>query len=64
MLIEANELLPSGSLYEAEIRATSLLVAKKIADDAGCSMADVDTLLFGMRKEPTTPFHLTITTHY
>ena len=63
-MIDNYTLIPSGSLYEAEIRSTSLVAAKQIADKAECSMADVDTLLFSRRTTPKDPFHLTITTHY
>lgn len=62
--VKNHVLIPSGSLEECEIRASSILACKLIADQAGCSMADVDSFLFSNRKVCQEPFHLTITTDY
>jgi len=63
-MIEDGRLIPEGSRMECEIRAATIVVCKKIADQVGCSCADVDTYLFANRKKCTDPFHLTITTNY
>ncbi|MHA1470164.1 MAG: queuosine salvage family protein [Candidatus Asgardarchaeia archaeon] len=62
--ISNNELIPRGSLEECEIRATSIMVCKEIAELAGCSMCDVDTYLWLRRKDCEGAFHLTATSDY
>lgn len=62
--IRNHELIESGSLMECEIRASTMKVCKMIAEEAGTTMADVDTYLFANRKSCPVPFHLTITTDY
>jgi len=62
--ISRRELIPENSIEECAIRASTILACKKISELAGCTMTDVDTVLFLKRNEPQTPFHLTITTNY
>ena len=59
-----HELIISGSMEECEIRASSIKLCQSIAEEAGTTMADVDTYLFANRKTCSDPFHLTITTDY
>jgi len=62
--IEKEELIPAGSLMECEIRASTILACKKLAEAAKCTMQDTDTFLWLKRKECDMSFHLTITTDY
>jgi hypothetical protein len=57
-------LIPEGSLMECEIRASSILVCKLLAEGAGCTMGEIDNFLWQNRKLCSDPFHLTITTNY
>lgn len=59
-----NELIPSGSLEECEIRSASIIACKEIAELASCSMCDVDTYLWLRRKDCEDAFHLTATSDY
>jgi hypothetical protein len=56
--------IPENSLMECEIRASTMLVCKKLAEQSGCKTAEVDAFLWGNRKSCTDPFHLTVTTNY
>ena len=62
--IKKQEFIISSSIMECEIRAVSILVCKKLAEEAECSMCDVDNYLWGKRKECNDIFHLVITTDY
>jgi hypothetical protein len=62
--IENCELIQPNSLFECEIRACSMKACKMLAELSDRSMSDMDDFLFSRRKEPKTPFHLTITTSY
>ena len=62
--IMEGKLIPKGSLEECELRATSIMVCKRLSELADCSMADVDNYLWKNRKQCKEPFHLTITTDY
>lgn len=63
-MIDDSELIPSGSLMECEIRASSLVACREIAKSAGCTMNDVDNFLWLNRKSCNDKFHLTVTTDY
>ena len=63
-IVKNGELIPSGSRMECEIRASTILAAKMIAEKSGKSIGFVDQYLWGRRKECDEPFHLTITTDY
>lgn len=63
-MIGSHSLIQSGSLMECEIRASAMKACKLVAEEAGVTMADVDTFLFANRKNSLAPFHLTITTDY
>jgi len=63
-MIFSHQLIPKGSLQEVEIRAATVLAAKKICEYSGWNIADIDTILFAQRKLVNAPFHLTITTDY
>lgn len=49
---------------EAEIRASTIVACRRLADAAGRNPADVDHFLWTKRKTVTDPFHLTLTTDY
>ena len=57
-------MLPSGSLKEVEIRASTIVACNEIAKRSNKSIANVDYFLWGNRKACSDPFHLTITTDY
>ena len=63
-MISEGKLIPSGSRMECEIRASTILAAKLIAEKTGRSIGFIDQYLWGRRKECDKPFHLTITTDY
>ena len=63
-MIFSHQLIPKGSLQEIEIRAATVLTAKKISEYSGWNIADIDTILFSQRKLIDIPFHLTVTTDY
>lgn len=63
-MILSHQLIPKGSLQEIEIRAATILTAKKLSEFSGWNIADIDTTLFLQRKFIDVPFHLTITTDY
>lgn len=63
-MIDDSVLIPENSLIECEIRASTMLVCKKLAEQSGCKTAQVDAFLWGNRKSCNDPFHLTITTNY
>ena len=63
-MIFSHQLIPKSSLQEVEIRAATVLTAKKISEYSGWNIADIDTILFAQRKLVDIPFHLTVTTDY
>ena len=63
-LVEDHILIPKGSLMECEIRAATIQACSELGRLIGWGPVDVDTWLWTKRKEDTSPFHLTITTHY
>lgn len=62
--IGSHELIPKHSVQECEIRAATVIVAKKLSELTGWSVSDVDSWFWLRRKECRSPFHLTITTDY
>ena len=63
-MIWESRLIPSGSLQECEIRASTIMACKMLADEIGCTQGDIDIALWYNRKACDNPFHLTITTDY
>lgn len=59
-----HEILPQGGPDENALRAASILAIEALAQAQGVSVADVDYAIWLRRNEPTTPFHLTLTTAY
>jgi hypothetical protein len=57
-------LIPAGSLEEIEIRASTIVAAQKIAEEANITTTQVDDYLWLNRKMTNDPFHLTYTTDY
>ena len=62
--ISSHELIPKHSVQECEIRAATVLVARRLSELTGWSISDVDSWFWLRRKECLSPFHLTITTDY
>ena len=62
--IHTHQLIPKGSLIECEIRAATIIVARKLCELTDLNIADVDYWFWGQRKNYDIPFHLTITTDY
>jgi len=54
----------SGSIAECEIRATTIVTCRKIADLARCTCEEVDTYLFSRRHQCRDAFHLCVTSNY
>lgn len=63
-MIETHTLIPSGSLMECEIRAASIMTCKILSKKTNITMCNIDTYLWGNRKQCNDPFHLTVTTDY
>ena len=63
-MINNHQLIPKNSLYECEIRASTILSIKGICELTEWSVVDVDTYFFLKRHEAKSPFHLCITTDY
>ena len=63
-MINNHQLIPKNSLYECEIRASTILSIKGICELTKWNVADVDTYFFLKRHETKNPFHLCITTDY
>jgi len=59
-----GRLIPPGSRQECEIRASTMMACKMLAEKIGCTQGDIDTVLWYNRKSCSNPFHLTITTDY
>ncbi len=62
--IDRGELIEADSKEERAIRAASILAIEELAAAQGVGVADVDYWVWLKRKEPKTPFHLTLTTAY
>jgi hypothetical protein len=62
--IDARELIEADSPGERALRGASILAVERLAQEHGVHVADVDFWLWLRRKEPKTPFHLTVTTLY
>jgi len=63
-LIQHEDLIPKGSIYECEIRAASIIACDKLRRKIGWTMPQIDGYFWLRRKDVTTPFHLTVTTDY
>ncbi|MCK5023261.1 MAG: hypothetical protein KAS04_03750 [Candidatus Aenigmarchaeota archaeon] len=62
--IDKSELIAKGSLMECEIRAATIIVAKKLCEITGWNVSDVDAWFWLRRRKCDRPFHLTVTTDY
>lgn len=62
--IDKSELIGKGSLMECEIRAATVLVARKLCEITGWNVSDVDAWFWLRRRHCDRPFHLTVTTDY
>lgn len=62
--IQHHTPITSGSLFECEIRAATILSIKRLCELTGWNVAEVDAFFFLQRHNTTDPFHLTITTDY
>lgn len=62
--INEEVLIPSGSLMECEIRASTIAACKILCDKSGKNPSIVDYWLWLNRKSCNNNFHLTITTDY
>ena len=62
--INTSKLIPKSSLMECEIRAATIIIAKKLCEITGWNVSDVDAWFWLRRKNCDKPFHLTITTDY
>lgn len=63
-MVKQGALIPSGSLWECEIRAATIVVCKFLQVQTEWNISEIDSWLWLRRKECTDPFHLTITTDY
>lgn len=62
--IDSQQLIEANSVDERAIRAVAILGLEALAQAQGVGVADVDYWVWEKRKEPKTPFHLTLTTAY
>lgn len=62
--IKDGVLIPKHSPEECQIRAGTVLVCKRLCDETGWNISDVDGWLWLRRHVTDDPFHLTITTDY
>jgi hypothetical protein len=62
--IDGMELIPVNGPDEEAIRGASILAVEALARAQGVTVADVDYWVWSKRKEPATPFHLTVTDAY
>lgn len=62
--IDNQHLILENSIDEKAIRAASILAVEQLAQAQQAHVADVDYWLWLNRKQPKTPFHLTVTTQY
>lgn len=62
--IDGYQLIEENSVDERAIRGASIITCERLAAQQGVNVADVDYWIWAKRKEPKTPFHLTLTTAY
>ena len=62
--IDAGHLIQANSIEEEAIRGASILAIEALSQAQDVAVADVDYWIWLKRKEPQTPFHLTLTTYY
>lgn len=62
--IDDYRLIGENSVDERAIRGASILAVEQLAAQQGVNVADVDYWVWAKRKEPKTPFHLTVTDAY
>jgi len=62
--IKSGILIPKHSPEECQIRAGTVLVCKRLCDETGWNVSDIDGWLWLRRHVTSDPFHLTITTDY
>lgn len=62
--IKDGILIPKHSPEECQIRAGTVLVSKRLCDETGWNISDIDGWLWLRRHVTDDPFHLTITTDY
>lgn len=63
-MIDKAQPILSGSLPECEIRASTIMACKEVAEKANVTMQVVDDYLFSIRKSIHTNHHLTVTPDY
>lgn len=63
-IIERREIIPSGSFYEYQIRAATIMACRELSEQSQLSMEQIDRILFSHKHEVKTNIHLTVTTHY
>jgi hypothetical protein len=63
-IIHSSQLIPAHSLYEIEIRASTILVCDLLAQNTKKTISDVDWWLWSKKDLCQNPFHLTETTDY
>jgi hypothetical protein len=63
-MIENEDLIPSGSRIECEIRASTIEACRRLCEKSGKDPSTVDFWLWLNRKSCSNKFHLTITTDY
>ena len=56
--------IASGSIFECEIRAATILSIKKLCELTKWNVAEVDAFFFLQRDKAINPFHLCVTTDY
>lgn len=62
--IDQGHLIEADGLEEQAIRGASILAIEALSQAQHVGVADVDYWIWLKRKEPKTPFHLTVTTFY
>jgi hypothetical protein len=62
--IKNGILIPKHGPEECQIRAATVLVCKRLCDETGWNISDIDGWLWLRRHVTEDPFHLTITTDY
>lgn len=63
-MIDSHEILPTQSVYEHEIRLSSLYIGHKINEKLGISYILLDSVLWQMAKSIQKPYHMTETIYY
>lgn len=62
--IDGYQIIDENSVDERAIRGASIIACERLAAQQGVNVADVDYWIWAKRKEPKTPFHLTLTDAY